>query len=96
LIFRNEWLKQDPNALDGSVYSLGDFPRLASHFRHEEFPLYLRLGGFPAIHLKEYTQDEAYAIVHDIYVSIPPLRSGTNSILKWALPDFCAILFSEQ
>jgi predicted AAA+ superfamily ATPase len=69
LTFRNEWLKQDPNALDGSVYSLGDFPRLASHFRHEEFPLYLRLGGFPAIHLKEYTQDEAYAIVHDIYNS---------------------------
>jgi len=34
---------------------------------HEEFARYLRFGGFPAIHLKEFTQDEAYAIVHDIY-----------------------------
>ena len=36
---------------------------------HEEFARYLRFGGFPAIHLREYTQDEAYAIVHDIYNS---------------------------
>jgi hypothetical protein len=36
---------------------------------HAEFARYLRFGGFPAIHLKAYSQDEAYAIVHDIYNS---------------------------
>jgi predicted AAA+ superfamily ATPase len=36
---------------------------------HTEFVRYLRFGGFPAIHLQAYTQDEAYAIVHDIYNS---------------------------
>jgi predicted AAA+ superfamily ATPase len=34
-----------------------------------EFARYLRFGGFPAIHLKEYTLDEAYTIVRDIYHS---------------------------
>ena len=36
---------------------------------HSEFARYLRFGGFPAIHLQEYTQDEAYTIVKDIYNS---------------------------
>ena len=36
---------------------------------HSEFVRYLRFGGFPAIHLKEYTVDEAYTIVKDIYNS---------------------------
>jgi len=36
---------------------------------HSEFSRYLRYGGFPAIHLKEYTVDEAYTIVKDIYNS---------------------------
>ena len=36
---------------------------------HAEFARYLRYGGFPVIHLKEYSQDEAYEIVHDIYNS---------------------------
>lgn len=36
---------------------------------HHELARYLRFGGFPAIHLKEYTQEEAYAVVHDIYNS---------------------------
>ena len=36
---------------------------------HGEFARYLRMGGFPAIHLREYTQDEAYTIVKDIYNS---------------------------
>ena len=35
----------------------------------EDFVRYLRFGGFPAIHLQEYTQDEAYSIVKDIYNS---------------------------
>ena len=34
-----------------------------------EFARYLRFGGFPAIHLQEYSQDDAYAIVRDIYNS---------------------------
>jgi len=37
--------------------------------RNEEFARYIRYGGFPAIHLQEYAQDEAYAIVRDIYNS---------------------------
>jgi predicted AAA+ superfamily ATPase len=36
---------------------------------HNELARYLRLGGFPAIHLQEYTPDEAYPIVLDIYNS---------------------------
>jgi len=36
---------------------------------HSEFARYLRFGGFPAIHLQEYAQDEAYTIVKDIYNS---------------------------
>lgn len=32
-----------------------------------ELARYLRFGGFPAINLREYSQDEAYAIVYDIY-----------------------------
>lgn len=36
---------------------------------HEEFYRYLRYGGFPAIQLKEYGQDEAYTVVRDIYNS---------------------------
>lgn len=31
---------------------------------------YIRLGGFPATHLMQYTQDEIYTIVHDIYNSV--------------------------
>ena len=30
---------------------------------------YLRLGGFPAVHLREYTPEEVYTIVKDIYNS---------------------------
>jgi predicted AAA+ superfamily ATPase len=37
--------------------------------RYEDFAAYLRFGGFPAIHLQEYTPDEAYAIIRDIYNS---------------------------
>ena len=35
----------------------------------QEFNQYVRLGGFPATHLQEYSQDEVYAIVRDIYNS---------------------------
>lgn len=35
----------------------------------EELGSYIRLGGFPAMHLREYSQDEVYTIVRDIYNS---------------------------
>ena len=34
-----------------------------------ELANYVRLGGFPATHLQEYSQDEVYTIVRDIYNS---------------------------
>jgi predicted AAA+ superfamily ATPase len=34
---------------------------------HSEFARYLRYGGFPAVHLRDYSVDEAYTIVRDIY-----------------------------
>jgi len=37
--------------------------------QNEEFARYIRMGGFPAIHLQEHSQDEAYSIVRDIYNS---------------------------
>ena len=36
---------------------------------YSEFARYLRLGGFPAAHLREYSSDETYTIVRDIYNS---------------------------
>ena len=36
---------------------------------HEEMSNYIRLGGFPATHLKKYSADEVYTIVRDIYHS---------------------------
>lgn len=36
---------------------------------HAELADYIRLGGFPAIHLRKYSQDEVYTIVRDIYNS---------------------------
>ncbi len=36
---------------------------------HNELADYIRLGGFPATHLREYSQDEIYTIVRDIYNS---------------------------
>ena len=37
---------------------------------YAEFELYLRLGGFPSIHLAEYDTDTIYRIVNDIYSSV--------------------------
>ena len=36
---------------------------------YTELANYLRLGGFPAVHLQKYTPDEVYTIVRDIYNS---------------------------
>lgn len=35
----------------------------------QEFSQYVQLGGFPATHLQDYSQDEVYTIVKDIYNS---------------------------
>lgn len=36
---------------------------------HTEFLRYLRMGGFPALHLKDYSLEEVYTVVRDIYNS---------------------------
>lgn len=36
---------------------------------YTEFKRYLRMGGFPALQLKEYSYEEAYTVVKDIYNS---------------------------
>lgn len=36
---------------------------------HAELADYIRLGGFPVAHLRDYSQDEVYTIVRDIYNS---------------------------
>lgn len=36
---------------------------------HSELGNYIRLGGFPAIHLRNYSQEEVYTIIRDIYNS---------------------------
>ena len=36
---------------------------------HKELANYLKIGGFPAIHLQDYTDEEVYTIVKDIYNS---------------------------
>lgn len=35
--------------------------------RYQEFGRYLCIGGFPALQLKEYSREEAYTVVKDIY-----------------------------
>lgn len=36
---------------------------------HKELANYLKIGGFPAIHLQDYAEEEVYTIVKDIYNS---------------------------
>lgn len=36
---------------------------------YSEFDIFLRLGGFPALHTSEYTMETAYKVVYDIYSS---------------------------
>jgi len=67
--------------LTGRYISIGVYPLSFSEylsFRNEhatagdtrsELARYLRFGGFPAVHLQEYSPDEAYTIVKDIYNS---------------------------
>lgn len=51
--------------VDLEKYTYGEL----QHNLNSEFARYLRLGGFPAVHLMPYTPDEAYPIVRDIYNS---------------------------
>ena len=44
------------------------FPKAVSTLYHE-FELFLRLGGFPALHTGEYSYETAYKVVYDIYSS---------------------------
>ena len=37
---------------------------------YKEFEIYIRLGGFPAIHMAEYDTETIYNIVNDIYSSV--------------------------
>jgi len=43
-------------------------PKAVSSHYHE-FELFLRLGGFPALHTGEYSYETAYKVVYDIYSS---------------------------
>jgi len=45
------------------------FRNVGSLNNKEEFARYLRFGGFPATHTQEYSVDEVYTIVRDIYNS---------------------------
>ena len=54
--------------------SFGEYLMFKSKFANvgepkAELANYVRLGGFPATHLQEYSQDEIYTIVRDIYNS---------------------------
>jgi predicted AAA+ superfamily ATPase len=77
LQFRKIQIQKNPGILsgadddDGASYGCGamEFDVFLQHFKYQEFARYLRFGGFPAIHLRVYTQDEAYKIIKDIYNS---------------------------
>lgn len=54
--------------------SFGEYLDFKNHYTSPEAPRtelahYIRLGGFPATHLQNYSQDEVYTIVKDIYHS---------------------------
>jgi predicted AAA+ superfamily ATPase len=66
LTFRERQAQNNPGILNRSF----SFLEFIKNFKYSEFVRYLRFGGFPAIHLQEYTVDEAYTIVKDIYNSI--------------------------
>ncbi|MCL2768047.1 MAG: ATP-binding protein [Synergistaceae bacterium] len=67
--------------LTGRYISIGVYPLSFAEyllFRNEyttvrdmssELARYLRFGGFPAVHLREYSLEEAYTVVKDIYNS---------------------------
>ena len=55
--------------------SFAEYLRFKSEYAQPDDPKrelaqYIRLGGFPATHLRPYSQDEVYTIVRDIYNSV--------------------------
>ena len=46
-----------------AAYDVPDDPK-------KELALYIRSGGFPAVHLQKYSQEDVYTIVRDIYNSV--------------------------
>ena len=46
-----------------AAYDMPDDPK-------KELALYIRSGGFPAVHLQKYSQEDVYTIVRDIYNSV--------------------------
>jgi len=46
-----------------AAYHMPDDPK-------KELALYIRSGGFPAVHLQKYSQEDVYTIVRDIYNSV--------------------------
>lgn len=46
-----------------AAYDMSDDPK-------KELALYIRSGGFPAVHLQKYSQEDVYTIVRDIYNSV--------------------------
>jgi len=66
---RGRFLLMDANT--GNLLMYADTGHLVARqpSQNEEFARYLHFGGFPAIHLQEYSQDDAYAIVRDVYNS---------------------------
>jgi len=68
--FRDRNRRNVNTLFDNPVYSGFDRPVANNEMNiYGEFARYMRFGGFPAIHLQEYTQDESYSIVKDIYNS---------------------------
>ena len=65
LSFKEYLTFREQYTLSTQEHSLGQ----SSSAIKEEFARFLRYGGFPAIHLQEYIQDDAYSIVKDIYNS---------------------------
>ena len=54
--------------------SFAEYLKFVQNYRdvteiNKELVNYVKLGGFPAIHLQEYEEDDAYTIVRDIYNS---------------------------
>ncbi|MDR1495669.1 MAG: ATP-binding protein [Clostridiales Family XIII bacterium] len=71
LTFRSEYgrNRSDGSGSDGKGNGRGDGKAISAAALYGEFARYLRFGGFPTVHLQEYTLDEAYTIVKDIYHS---------------------------
>ena len=69
LLFRKEYQKDWSH--DDFIDMLRGHGKLVPSAKdiYGSFARYIRFGGFPAIHLQEYSQDEAYSIVSDIYNS---------------------------